>query len=108
MIPENNFLQLASISLDKDQTFRPHQHIWRDVDYKKTIAQESWVVVEGSVRVDYYDIDGSFISSHILTKGDCTVTLQGGHNYTCLEKDTVVYEYKSGPYEGIKKDKVFI
>lgn len=108
IIPENNFLQLASISLNKDQTFKAHQHIWRDVNYKKTIAQESWVIVEGSVKVDYYDTDGSFISSHILKKGDCTVTLEGGHNYTSLEENTLVYEYKSGPYEGIKKDKVFI
>ena len=83
-------------------------HEKRDVNFKKTIAQESWVIVEGSVKVDYYDTDGSFISSHILKKGDCTVTLEGGHNYTSLEENTLVYEYKSGPYEGIKKDKVFI
>jgi len=108
IVPENNFLQLATITLNQDQTFKPHQHIWRDIEYKKIIAQESWVVVKGSVRVDYYDIDGSFISSHILKEGDCTITLKGGHNYTCLENDTTVYEFKSGPYEGVLKDKVFI
>ena len=108
IIPENNFLQLATISLDKDQTFQPHQHVWRDIKYTKIIAQESWVVVKGSVRVDYYDLDGSFISSHNLKEGDCTVTLKGGHNYTCLEKNTFIYEYKSGPYEGVAKDKIFI
>jgi mannose-6-phosphate isomerase-like protein (cupin superfamily) len=108
IISEDNFLQLATLSLDKDQTFKPHQHIFKDVNYKKTIAQESWVVMEGSVRVDYYDIDGSFLISHVLYKGDCTVTLKGGHNYTSLEKNTYIYEFKSGPYEGIEKDKVFI
>jgi hypothetical protein len=108
IIPENNFLQLATITLDQDQTFRPHQHIWRDIEYKKIIAQESWVIIRGSVRVDYYDIDGSFVSSHILKEGDCTITLNGGHNYTSLEKNTSVYEFKSGPYEGVLKDKVFV
>ena len=108
IIPSNNFLQLATISLDKEQTFKPHQHIWKDLNYDKTIAQESWVVVEGSVRVDYYDTNGSLISSHTLKKGDCTVTLKGGHNYTSLEKNTLIYEFKSGPYEGIEKDKIFI
>jgi hypothetical protein len=102
------FLQCSSMNLPKGKTFKPHKHIWKDIKYKKIIAQESWVVVTGSVKVDYYDIDGSFISSQILKKGDCTITLQGGHNYTCLEKNTTVYEFKSGPYEGVLKDKVFI
>jgi len=44
IIPEKNFLQLASISLNKDQTFKPHQHVWKDVNYKKTIAQVAWVI----------------------------------------------------------------
>ena len=44
IIPENNFLQLVSISLNKDQTFKPHQHVWKDVNYKKTIAKESEVI----------------------------------------------------------------
>tara|TARA_X000000950_G_C13730764_1_gene584193 strand:+ start:453 stop:860 length:408 start_codon:yes stop_codon:yes gene_type:complete len=105
IISPDNFLQLSTLSLDKSQSFQPHQHIWKDVNYKKTIAQESWVIIEGSVKVDYYDTDGSFISSCILTKGDCTVTLKGGHNYTSLEKNTLVYEFKTGPYEGVEKDK---
>lgn len=108
IIPEENFLQLATISLKKNQTFKAHKHIWRSISYNKVIAQESWVVVQGSVKVDYYDTDGDYIESCILNKGDCTVTLFGGHNYTALDDDTLVYEFKTGPYEGIEKDKEFI
>ena len=36
------------------------------------------------------------------------MTFRGGHNYLCLEDDSLVYEYKTGPYYGQKKDKVFI
>ena len=32
----------------------------------------------------------------------------GGHTYEILESDTLVYEYKTGPYEGQKLDKEFI
>ena len=67
IISPENFLQLSTLSLDKSQTFQPHQHIWKDVNYKKTIAQESWVIIEGSVKVDYYDTDEVF-SSCILIK----------------------------------------
>ena len=36
------------------------------------------------------------------------MTFEGGHNYEALENNTVVYEYKTGPYTGIENDKVFI
>ena len=44
----------------------------------------------------------------IIKKGDCSMTFEGGHTYTIMEDDTVVYEYKTGPYMGIENDKVFI
>mgnify|MGYP001172310393 FL=1 len=44
VILENNFLQIASISLNKDQIFKTYQHIWKDINYKKTIAKESGVI----------------------------------------------------------------
>ena len=36
------------------------------------------------------------------------MTFRGGHTYTLLEDDTIVREYKTGPYKGIDMDKVFI
>ena len=44
----------------------------------------------------------------MLNVGDCSITLGGGHNYLILEHDTLVYEYKTGPYKGQKLDKVFL
>ena len=48
------------------------------------------------------------VSEPVLEVGDASFTLEGGHTYTILEDDTLVYEYKTGPYEGQKNDKVFI
>lgn len=104
----NNFLQLASLKFPKGKTFRPHMHIWRDVSYKKIIAQESWIVIQGSVKVFFYDLDKKLLTTEILYKGDCSMTFEGGHNYEILEENTLVYEFKTGPYEGIDKDKIFI
>ena len=72
------------------------------------IAQESWVIVKGSVEVSFFDIDGSFLEKHVLNAGDSSFTLEGGHTYEILEDDTLVYEYKTGPYTGQHNDKVFI
>ena len=55
-----------------------------------------------------YDIDNTIIREEILNAGDCSMTLRGGHNYIALEEDTIVYEYKSGPYYGQVLDKEFI
>lgn len=108
IIPDDQFLQLATLKLKKDKTFKPHQHIWKDCPNKKIIAQESWVIIKGSVRVYLYDIDGKLLTEEVINPGDCSITLEGGHTYKILEDDTIVYEYKTGPYSGIKNDKVFL
>ena len=93
--------------MEKGTTFKPHKHIWK-TGQKKVIAQESWVVIRGSVKVTMYDLDDKVIATPILYPGDCSMTFQGGHTYEILEEDTVVYEYKTGPYEGQEFDKEFI
>ena len=107
VIPLNNFLQLATLRLEKDQTFKPHKHLWKDGE-EKVIAQESWVTIKGEVQVTLYDLDDSIIYEPVLHPGDCSITLAGGHTYKALEPDTIVYEYKTGPYKGQKLDKEFI
>lgn len=108
IIPKENFLQCATLKMEKGKTFPPHKHITKDRHYSEQIAQESWVVIKGSVKCKFYDIDDSLIAEPILRQGDASFTLYGGHTYEILEEDTLVYEYKTGPYEGQKLDKIFI
>ncbi len=104
--PEEEFLQLASISLKKGDTFKAHKHI--TLEKVTNIAQESWLVIRGSVKCIFYDLDDQIIAEPILNAGDLSMTFRGGHNYEILEDDTIVYEYKTGPYLGIENDKQFI
>lgn len=106
--PENQFIQLATLRMNCGDTFKPHQHIWKKVSHLNVIAQESWVVIRGSVKVFMYDVDGTLLEEVVIYPGDCSMTFEGGHNYEALEDDTIVYEYKTGPYEGQEKDKVFL
>ncbi len=105
LIDPKEFIQVASLKLDEKQTFIPHKHIWKKNTNNEVIAQESWVIISGSVKVDYFDVDNQLIHNEVLNSGDCTITLEGGHNYTCLEQDTLVYEFKTGPYLGHDLDK---
>lgn len=106
IVDPDQFLQVAALKLNSGKTFHPHKHLIQKSANKDRIAQESWVVINGSVKVDYYDINGQFLQSEILRNGDCTITLYGGHNYTSLEKDTMIYEFKTGPYVDTKSDKI--
>jgi len=103
--PQEEFLQLATLHMDKGKTFNPHKHIYKEGE-KEVIAQESWIVVKGSVKVVMYDLDDTIIEQLILFAGDCSMTFAGGHNYIIQEDNTIVYEYKTGPYKGIENDKV--
>ena len=109
IIPENNFLQCASLVLQKNKQFPAHYHIKKDRHYKEQIAQESWIVIKGKVKCILYDIDNTTIlATPVLEAGDASYTLYGAHTYEILEDDTVVYEYKTGPYEGQELDKRFV
>lgn len=103
MIDTDQPLQLSTLRMKKGDTFFPHMH----VETIKTVnmTQESWVVIRGRVRVLYFDTAENLICDRILDAGDVTVTLYGGHTYESLEDDTVVYEFKTGPYLGFEKDK---
>ena len=107
IIEENQFIQCSCLKMKKGTTFRAHQHIWKP-GKEKIIAQESWVVITGSVKCYFYDIDGTLLKTINLHVGDSSFTLEGGHNYEILEDNTIVYEFKTGPYEGQLLDKKFL
>lgn len=108
VVPEDNFIQCATLKMPNGKTFKPHKHITKDRHYPEQIAQESWVVIKGSVKCIFFDIDDQIIATPILYPGDASFTLYGGHTYEILEEDTIVYEYKTGPYEGQSLDKTFL
>ena len=108
IIPEDNFIQCATLKMDSGKTFPPHKHITKKRSYDNQIAQESWVVIKGRVKCILYDIDDTILATPILESGDSSFTLHGGHTYEILEDNTIVYEYKTGPYEGQNLDKKFI
>ncbi len=109
IIEPDNFLQCAALKLPAGKTFKPHKHILVPIKDTHKYSQESWVIRSGSVRCTFYDIDDTIICEPILKAGDASFTIgMAGHTYSILEDNTFVWEFKSGKYEGVELDKVFI
>ena len=108
IVPEDNFIQCSVLNMENNKTFPAHKHITKERHYDKQIAQESWIVIKGKVKCKFYDLNDELLAEPILEEGDASFTLYGGHTYEILQEGTIVYEYKTGPYEGQKLDKVFI
>lgn len=107
IVSEEHYIQCSMLNMETGKTFRPHKHIWKERT-RNVIAQESWIVIQGKVKCIFYDLDDTIITEPILEPGDASFTLEGGHNYLILEDNTLVYEYKTGPYEGQALDKTFL
>lgn len=102
----NEYLQLAMIKQNELKKYPGHYHLENIKETK--ITQESWVVIQGSVLVKLYDLDNKLLYQTNLYPGDASITFYGGHSYEILSNDTLIYEFKTGPYFGRDKDKELI
>jgi len=94
--PENELLQASIINLD--EKFILNRHIHTKVQRKTVGTQEIWIVISGKLKATFYETDKTKICSKILNIGDISILFRGGHKFETLEKNTIIYEVKNGPY----------
>ena len=106
MSDENEPLQGSAKKLKKGERFKPHRH---NVLHRETsLTQEAWVVIKGEILVSLYDLDDTFLREEALSEGDCILNFRAGHTFETQKDDTVLYEFKNGPYMGVEADKTLI
>jgi len=104
--PDTEYLQASCSLLNKNKKIQSHKH--KSNQRIINITQEAWLIFKGSIKAKFFDIDDSFLREIILKTGDCAVLFNGGHSFTTLETDTIIYEFKNGPYYGAIKDRIDI
>jgi hypothetical protein len=104
--PGEEYLQCATKQLTKGTTFAPHRH--NELIRETNITQEAWVFLQGRVAARFWDTDDELIYETELGAGDAAIVFRGGHSFEVLEEDTILYEFKTGPYYGVEKDKTYI
>ena len=104
--PGEEYLQCATKQLTKGTTFAPHRH--NELVRETNITQEAWVFLQGKVAARFWDIDDKLFYETELGAGDAAIVFRGGHSFEVLEDETILYEFKTGPYYGVEKDKSYI
>jgi len=93
--------QVAYLNHTKGHIIQPHLHKRR---LKKIYdTSEVLIILDGSLKVDFYNNKRKYLFSKILSKNDIIILLTYGHGFKIL-KNCKFIEVKQGPYDS-KKDK---
>ena len=106
LTPSEHYMQAAAKKTKSGDFFKPHKHL--PCEKIALTTQEAWVILNGSAEGVFYDLNDKIVKKILLNDGDCVIIYSGGHSLSILEDDTILYEFKNGPYYGPEKDKKFI
>ena len=95
--PDDFSQQLAYMHHPAGKVIDPHIH--NPVPRAIQMTQEVLVVRRGRIRVDFYDVERSYLKSRILDAGDIILLAAAGHGFEVLEELEMI-EIKQGPYAG--------
>jgi len=94
--------QFGYMNHKKNHIILPHRHNKRLS--KIYITTEVIIIMEGILRVDFYNDKEKYLFSKKLYANDLIMLSNGGHGFKVL-KDTKMIEVKQGPYS-LSMDKV--
>ena len=104
--PDEEFIQASGMILNSDFKVKAHKHKYQT--RVTTLTQEAWVVIRGKIKAKFFDLDDKLIFETTLRDGDCVSIFRGGHSLEVIDNNTIFYEFKNGPYNGVTNDKVQI
>ena len=91
--------QVAFMSHKKGHLIQPHIHKKRLKKIYDTC--EVLIMLEGSLKVNFYNNNKKYLFSKIIKKNDIIILLTGGHGFEIL-KNCKFIEVKQGPYNPTK------
>ncbi len=96
--------QLGMLVHEKGKVVERHRHKLVRREIFRT--QEVLVILEGKIRVQVFDEEGTLLKTLILKTGDSILLAKGGHRVEVLEKSRII-EVKQGPYAGFVDKEYF-
>jgi len=103
LTPSDLFIQAGTWYYNKGEKLMAHVHKTHERLVNKTM--ETIYIKNGSLKINLFKKDKTFIKSIIISEGDTAILADGGHGYEILEDKTQVLEVKNGPFIDVEKDK---
>lgn len=94
---DSDDIQVGIINRPNGHLIEPHFHL--NNERKLNSTSEVLIILEGELKVNFYDFKMEFVQSEIIKTGDVLVLFSGGHGFEILQK-TKMIEVKQGPYMG--------
>lgn len=99
---DSEILQISLLKLPQGKTIAPHRHL--PLERHTVGTNEAWILISGTLTAKIFDVDNSPVETVDLKAGDCMVLYRGGHTFTVVSDDAILYEVKNGPYYGSAAD----
>ncbi len=103
--PNNLTQQIGYMNHKKGYVIQPHVHKERLT--KIMVTTETIIVLDGLLRIDFYNKKKKYLFSRKIKKGDIIFLMHGGHGFEIL-KDTKMIEVKQGPFSHDKDKEKFL
>ena len=104
--PDYEYIQVALTRWPEGRKCVAHKHLQQE---RKVIGtQEVWLVMAGRIKVFLFGLTHKLLATAELGIGDGLIIYRGGHQYEAIDGPVTLYEFKQGPYFGVKQDKELI
>ena len=101
----DKIIQSSLIKMIKFQSVPKHEHLPIERHTKGT--GEGWLILQGSFEAEIFDIDRVSIGKYSLKKFDMLIMFNGGHSLRSTKKNSIMFEFKNGPFIGSDSDKIY-
>jgi hypothetical protein len=106
LIEESFPVQLSLRNLVTGLSVKAHRHPPKSKFSMESI--EAWMVFSGTIRATIFENSGVKVCQVQLKPLDLAIFYSGGHALEVIEGPATMLEIKTGPYEGVENDKIFI
>lgn len=96
--------QVGILNHKKGHKINPHIHFKNP--RKIIYTTEVLIILEGKVRVDFFNKKKKYLFSKILSKDNIIIFIDGGHGFEILQNAKII-EVKQGPYNKVKDKTIF-
>jgi hypothetical protein len=106
LIEESFPVQLSLRNLVSGLSVKAHKHPPKIKFSTESI--EAWMVFSGTICATIFENSGTEVCKVQLKPLDLAIFYTGGHALDVTEGPATMLEIKTGPYEGVENDKIFI